>query len=153
MQPVIIDGQVAKDFWLSAIDEQSPPETGRIATLAQWQLDTCLPAVILQTDDNPETLFDHLEQLALIAVHFPDMNDGRGFSMGRALREAGFKGELRATGRYIRDQLQYLKRCGFNAFSLPSGTTPAAALESLNEINIHYQAAQDLTEPLFKPLG
>ena len=57
MQPVIIDGQVAKDFWLSAIEEQSPPETGRIATLAQWQLDTCLPAVTLQTDDNPETLF------------------------------------------------------------------------------------------------
>ncbi len=86
MQPVIIDGQVAKDFWLSAIEEQSPPETGRIATLAQWQLDTCLPAVILQTDDNPETLFDHLEQLALIAVYFPDMNDGRGFYGPRAPR-------------------------------------------------------------------
>jgi len=37
----------------------------------------------------------------LIAVAFPAFADGRGFSLARLLRRAGFTGELRASGRIV----------------------------------------------------
>ena len=149
MQPVIINERIADNFWLSAIDDQDLPAEGQIATLGQWQIDPSLPAVMLQSGDDPSLLFDYLDPLQLIVVHFPDFNDGRGFSSGRALREAGYRGELRASGQFLIDQLQFLKRCGFNAFDLPEGTCLEAAIASIKHFTIHYQAAQDRSEPLF----
>ena len=44
--------------------------------------------------------------------------DGTGFSTGSLLRETfNFKGELRATGEILPDQMDYLSRCGFDAIS------------------------------------
>ena len=52
--------------------------------------------------------------------------------------------------RFIRDQLYFLKRCGFNAFQLTDETQLEGALCSLNEFSEHYQAASDEPEPLFR---
>lgn len=64
----------------------------------------------------PPPLFD---QVSLISVGFPSFADGRGFSIGRRLREMGYQGRLRATGPVIADQYAYLRACGFDEVETP----------------------------------
>ena len=79
-----------------------------------------------------------LEQVAnapLVALVFSSGADGRGFSLARALREAGYKGRLHARGELIPDQFAYALRCGFDAVEIgeerlarqPEGQWQAAA--------------------------
>lgn len=51
---------------------------------------------------------------ALISIAFSAMGDGRGFSVARALREAGYQGTLRACGPLIADQLSFALNSGFD---------------------------------------
>ncbi len=147
---LIIDNAVTEDSWLPADPQDTTASPDRIASLEQWLAAPHLPAVEVTPGEDFEPLLNAIADLKLIVVNFPDMTDGRGFSIARAFREAGYTGELRAAGRFIRDQLHYLRRCGFNAFNLPVGTTSEAALKSLHEFSVSYQAAQDEPEPLFK---
>jgi len=86
---------------------------------------------------------------ALIAVHFPSFTDGRGYSTARLLRERhGYRGELRAIGDILRDQLYELARCGFDAFALRDDQDAHAALAAFRDFSEDYQAAVD-RGPLF----
>jgi len=78
--------------------------------------------------------------------------DGRSFSTARILRERyGFKGELRAIGNFIRDQLCYLRRCGVNAFAFANpDTNLEIAVKSLTDFSEYYQASVDQPLPLFR---
>jgi uncharacterized protein (DUF934 family) len=58
-------------------------------------------------------------QVDLIAIAFPGFADGRGFTLGRRLRRAGFRGILRAVGPLIPDQFAYALACGFDEVELP----------------------------------
>jgi uncharacterized protein (DUF934 family) len=71
--------------------------------------------VRLEPTDDPRALIPHLGRLSLIEVSFPKFRDGRGFSTGSILREAGYTGELRAAGDILVDQINPLRRCGFDA--------------------------------------
>ena len=73
-------------------------------------------AVRIEPGDDARALIPHLDRLRLIEVNFPAFGDGRGYSSARILREAGFKGEIRAVGDVLVDQIAYMKRCGFDAF-------------------------------------
>jgi hypothetical protein len=45
-------------------------------------------------------------------LDFPKYTDGRAYSQARLLRERlGYRGELRATGNVLRDQLLFMRRC------------------------------------------
>ena len=61
-----------------------------------------------------------LNDAALLAIDFPTFADGRGFSLGRRLRLAGFAGTLRAVGPLIPDQIRHCRRVGFNEISIPN---------------------------------
>ncbi len=53
----------------------------------------------------------------MIVVTIPKYADGRAFSIARLLRERdGYKGEIRATGAYIIDQVPLMMRVGIDAF-------------------------------------
>jgi uncharacterized protein (DUF934 family) len=117
--------------------------------LADWLAHPETVAVRLTPDDDYLALLPHLAKLTLIAVNFDDFNDGRGFSVGRRIREAGYSGELRATGSFIRDQLQYLARCGFDAFAMAEDIAEESVQSSLNAFSVYYQAAQDDPLPRF----
>jgi len=107
--------------------------------------------VRLAVDDDPGELAADLERLALVAVEFPKFSDGRGFSTGRLLRERyGFRGELRATGDVLRDQLLFLERCGFDAFALRDDQDVGAALAAFDDFTDAYQASVDRPVPLFR---
>ncbi|MDO5647305.1 DUF934 domain-containing protein [Paracoccus sp. (in: a-proteobacteria)] len=70
-------------------------------------------AITLAPDTDPKTLGDYLGH-DLIAIDFPSFSDGRGFSLARLLRELGYQGRLRATGRLIADQYAMARRVGFD---------------------------------------
>lgn len=88
----------------------------------------------LGPDDEPEAIAPYLNDIRLIAIHFPVFTDGRGYSTARLLRSRfGFTGELRAVGDILRDQLYFLHRCGFDAFSLRGDQDLLAALDAFGD--------------------
>lgn len=90
--------------------------------------------VVLDPDDDPEELAPYFADIGLVAIHFKTFTDGRGYSTARLLRDRlGFAGELRAVGDVLRDQLYFLHRCGFNAFSLRPDQDLAAALDAFGD--------------------
>ena len=97
--------------------------------------------------DDPAELREDLRRLPLVALGFEKFTDGRAYSQARLLRERyGYGGELRATGDVLRDQLYFMRRCGFDSFELAEGQDPAQAAQAFDEIGVQYQtAADDLT--------
>jgi len=107
--------------------------------------------VWLEPHDDPASIAADLARFALIAVRFPRFTDGRGYSIAALLRTRhGYQGELRAIGDVGRDQLFYLKRCGFDSFALPPHRDPEAALAGLEDFRDRYQGSVDQPLPLFR---
>jgi uncharacterized protein (DUF934 family) len=107
-------------------------------------------AVRIESGEDARLLLPHLERLALVEVSFPKYRDGRGYSTGRILREAGYTGELRAQGDVLVDQIPLMRRCGFDSFA-PEAPVDAAVLEaSLARYEQVYQAAADTQVPVWK---
>ena len=83
-------------------------------------------------------------KFGLIAVAFPSFSDGRAFSQARVLRDRyGFTGEIRATGGVLRDQLQFMQRCGIDAFEVPERALDEDWFAALDEFDLFYQPAED----------
>jgi len=109
------------------------------------------PDLVLEPTDDPALLAGALGGALVIAVHFPKFGDGRGFSIGRLLRERyGFKGELRAVGEVGRDHLYMLAQCGFDAFELREGEDAQEALAAFGDYSENYQATVARPQPLFR---
>ncbi|AHE54379.1 DUF934 domain-containing protein [Sphingomonas sanxanigenens] len=107
-------------------------------------------AVRIEPGDDARALLPHLERLALIDVSFPKFRDGRGYSAARILREAGYAGELRASGDVLVDQILPMRRCGFDSF-LPDAPLDASVVEaSLARYDHVYQRAADGVAPVWK---
>ena len=107
--------------------------------------------VWLTGEDEPADIAGDLDHFEVIAVRFPKFVDGRGYSIGRLLRERfGWHGELRAIGDIQRDQLYYLARCGFDAFDLREGEDVQSALAAFDDFSEAYQTSIDRPQPLFR---
>ncbi|TDG13764.1 DUF934 domain-containing protein [Seongchinamella unica] len=132
-----------------AIVEEHGPE---VLDLEQWlqSEDRARRAVVLEPGETLAPLLEHIDDIPLVLVNFPTFMDGRGFSYARELRERGYQGELRAVGHFIRDQLTYLSRCGFDAFQFEDESELEDALESLGDFSEFYQASADQPQPLFR---
>jgi len=130
------------------IEDQSP----EVLDLEQWLQvnDRATRAVMLEPGETLAPLLEHIDDIPLVLVNFPTFMDGRGFSYGRELRERGYRGELRAVGHFMRDQLTYLSRCGFDAFQFEDEQELEEALASLADFSEYYQASIDQPEPLFR---
>lgn len=108
-------------------------------------------AVWLDANEGPEAIADDLGQLPLVAVNFPKFTDGRGYSTARLLRERyGFRGEIRAIGDVLVDQLHFMSRCGFDAFALRTDQKPETALALFAPFPESYQPGVDEPAPLFR---
>jgi uncharacterized protein (DUF934 family) len=95
----------------------------------------------VQAGESVHELQPYLCYLSLIALVFPKFHDGRSYSAARLLRERyGFKGELRATGDVLSDQIPLMRRCGIESFEVTHAPTRAALLEGrLPEMHRYYQ--------------
>jgi uncharacterized protein (DUF934 family) len=152
MRRLIKHGSIIDDTWQLMDPDCTVPAPDQICNLDQWlQLGNKNgSAVQLEPGQDPTCLLGALEKIDLLVINFPIFTDGRGFSYARDAREHGYQGELRASGHFIRDQLTYLQRCGFDAFQMADDSHLDAALTSLMDFTEHYQAAIDQPLPLFR---
>lgn len=74
--------------------------------------------VVFGNIERAEALGVFLPRLSLVILPFPAFNDGRAYSIARQLREYGFRGEIRASGNVLPDQLQFMLQVGFDAFDV-----------------------------------
>ena len=96
-------------------------------------------------------LAPYLDQLALVALVFPNFKDGRAYSQARQLREQyNFRGELRATGNILRDQFLFLLRAGFDALEVVKDADAAVFAQAVNRYSVFYQPAGDRRIPALR---
>jgi uncharacterized protein (DUF934 family) len=108
-------------------------------------------AVWISPDDDFEPFVPHLLLLEIIAVDFPSFRDGRGYSVATLLRTRyAWAGQLRAIGDVLRDQLNYMRRCGFDAFAIRPDKDIHDAMKSFSHYSVRYQGAADNPLPLFR---
>ncbi|KFB08403.1 DUF934 domain-containing protein [Nitratireductor basaltis] len=75
--------------------------------------------VELQPGEAVDALLPYLARLPMIALAFPAYTDGRSYSKAQLLRERhGYKGELRATGDVLLDQVAHMLRVGFTVLEV-----------------------------------
>jgi uncharacterized protein (DUF934 family) len=156
---VIKDRQIVDDAWEILPPDAAIPASGdRILSLHQWNAVQEGPApehqgklgVLLKSDELPEQILG-LERAPLVAIEFPKFGDGRGYSSARLLRDRlGYRGELRAVGDVLRDQLFYMHRVGIDSFALKPGKDIEGALSAFDDFSVAYQAAADDPRPLFR---
>lgn len=161
MPQIIKHDQVVEDTWLllakDATAEALDTQDQIIAPFSLWQAHReTLSArenvgVWLDADQAVEDLVESLATLKVIALNFPAFTDGRHYSSARLLRERyGFTGEIRAIGDVLRDQLFFMRRCGFDAYAVRADRDIHDALEGLKDFSVTYQAASDDPRPLFR---
>ena len=85
-----------------------------------------------------------------IDLHFPKFTDGRAYSQAFLLRRRlGFRGEIRATGDVLIDQLVQMQRTGFSSAVLREGVDAADAQRQFERFPGFYQGDAVNPQPLF----
>lgn len=132
------DGRIVVPLalWLARADELSArPDVG----------------VWLAPADGLDSLLPFVGHLTLIAIDFPKFTDGRGYSTAYLLRSRhGYRGELRAIGDVLPDQIFYMARVGFDAFALRADRKAEHALKALAAFSDAYQGSWDEPLPAFR---
>jgi len=150
---------VSGDSWQKVPDDQPLPASGDVVLgLARFSSEQAALegrsgklGLRLDPEDDLNAALPLLARVQLVAISFPKFGDGRGYSKARLLRERhGFKGEIRAVGEVLGDQLFYMMRCGFDAFELVEGKDVEAALRAMRDFSVTYQAATDDPRPLYR---
>lgn len=105
----------------------------------------------LESGDTADLVGDDAASFQRISINFPKFADGRGYSAARLLRERhGYKGELRATGDVLIDQLYFMKRCGFDTFALRDDQIIEDAIAAFSTFSVNYQNDANNQQPLFR---
>jgi len=161
---IIKDGNIVSDDWeiIRLVEGESAatielPEGKIVVPLSVWQAHHDKLSgrgnvgVWLASAERADTLENDIHTLPVIAIDFPKFSDGRGYSIAYNLRaRLGYKGELRAIGDVLRDQLFYMQRVGFNSFATRSDKNIQDALKGLSDFSISYQTSIDQKFPLFR---
>jgi uncharacterized protein (DUF934 family) len=164
MQNLIKNGALENDRW-TILQEASGPEVlqavpgKNLIVPLQFckdyaeELDdyTGEITIWLDSDENVNQIGPALHDLPLIALNFPVFSDGRSYTNARELRQQlDYKGEIRAIGDVLRDQLYYMSRCGFDAFALRHDQDPESCLQAFSDFTTGYQATVIEPDPLFR---
>ena len=110
------------------------------------------PKVVrLPNDADPHTLADRLDAIERIDLDFPQFHDGRAFSQAFLLRRRlGFKGDIRATGDVLIDQLVQMERTGFTSAVLRADQDIAFAKRQFERFASFYQGDAVHLNPHFR---
>lgn len=123
--PLWKSGTFVEDPWHAVADDQLvPADVPAIVTLKRWRVEretlsarNAPLALQIEPGSNWLDTVADLPRFPVIVVTIPKYADGRAFSIARLLRERdGYKGEIRATGTYIIDQVPFMMRVGIDAF-------------------------------------
>lgn len=131
------EGFVDNPWTVVPDDAAAPRERQIVVSLRRWlaegeALNARASAVGVLVEAGTEAQA-HLAELAkrpLVVLTFAKFADGRAFSYARLLRDRfGFKGELRATGEVLLDEIPLMLRCGFDSFEIVNEPTLRALKE------------------------
>ncbi|MFM0236793.1 DUF934 domain-containing protein [Paraburkholderia phytofirmans] len=115
----------------------------RLITLAEHASDASNASrqvVSLANDADPAEQKELIATAARVELHFPNFTDGRAYSQAYLLRRRlCFKGDLRATGDVLVDQLIQMERTGFSSAVLKDGIDPEDAQRQLDRFPAFYQ--------------
>jgi uncharacterized protein (DUF934 family) len=107
-----------------------------------------LRVLVVANDADPRAL--SLDGVTRIDLHFPSFTDGRAHSQAFLLRRRlGYRGEIRATGDVLVDQLPLLSRNGFDVAVLRADQDLAVAERQLTRFKSHYQGDAMQARPRF----
>jgi uncharacterized protein (DUF934 family) len=145
------DGRGAADTWRYLDDDEELPPGPIIVSMARWQrnqesLSTRNMPLGLQLDADaePTNIADDLHRFSVICLQFESFTDGRPYSQARLLRERyRYRGELRARGNILRDQFDFMRRCGIDALEVTKEADALAWRDAVAEIDVYYQPAGD----------
>jgi len=114
---------------------------------AEEHVDDGDPKVLqLPNDADPLAIEVCLEDIERIDLNFPKFTDGRAYSQAFLLRRRlGFKGDIRATGDVLIDQLVQMERTGFSSAVLKEGVDASDAQRQFDRFNAFYQG--DAVQP------
>jgi uncharacterized protein (DUF934 family) len=149
---LIKKGVFVPDRFVTVGDSDALPEGAPvIVSLKRWQAEReALLArgtplgVKLPNNQNPDVLKDDLAHLAVVALDFPIFRDGRSYSWARLLRQRfGYRGEIRAVGNVLRDQLFFMARVGIDAFEVPEGFRLETFSRAMRDFSHAYQPSID----------
>ncbi|WP_407050033.1 DUF934 domain-containing protein [Methyloraptor flagellatus] len=134
MSDIYRNGRFEPDTWRAlGADEALPAAGGVLLSLPRFiaERDAVLGSeapfgLIVEPGDKLEAVGEDAGRFAVVAVRFPKFADGRGYSHARLLRDRYcFKGELRAIGDVLLDQVPYMLRIGFDTLEVTHGPTRA----------------------------
>jgi len=121
-------------------------EGGPYASIEAWAGNG---ALLLQPADDPRVLAGRLDNAELIAIDFPRIGDGRGYSQAVTLRRRlNYRGRLRAVGAVTADQVNAMARVGFDSFELRADQESQTAVAALTSITAPYQNGDAVTGAL-----
>ena len=109
--------------------------------------------VLVPNHIHPRQLAPVQDRLDLIAVEFPKHSDGRGFSLGRMLRQQGYAGTLRASGHILPDQFGFALHDGFDEVEIDEAQAARQPVEQWLHaralISASYQQVAEGTPNIF----
>jgi uncharacterized protein (DUF934 family) len=149
---LVKNGELFTSSFVDASGAEAVPASGPvIVSLDQWkvQRDDLLKrgtplGIRLHSDQAPELIAADLQHFAVVALEFPKFRDGRAYSYARLLRERyGFKGELRAVGEVLLEQLFFMLRTGFDVFDIQSADPLEDYRTALADFSVWYQPTAD----------
>ena len=131
-------GDLITDTWQIITDGEVVPDQGDVLVdLSVWESlkHEGRSGILLDNTQDVLELAEILPQVSLFALQFPKFNDGRAYSQARLLRERmDYRGELRAIGDVLRDQVWHMARCGFDTMLLRSDQDAEDCALALREV-------------------
>ena len=151
---------IVEDAFACVEDDQAIPTEGAVCVSLERfksERDAILArngdiGVRLVPQDDALELTDVIDRLSLVEVTFPKYTDGRAFSQAQLLRRRlQFKGEVRAVGQVLRDQMDQMARCGIDGFVFEptSGDAPDVVEEAIADFTYAYQRTSGAQTPIF----
>lgn len=147
--PVLINlHEIIEDKWHKFDDEEPIRDAEQVIVSFdrlrtdgnQLEKSECLLGVELDVTANVAEIEVLLPRLQLVVLKFDAFADGRAFSQARLLRNRFFfKGDIRARGEVLRDQLSFMQRCGINQFYLADSEDTNLAFSAFTDISNNYQ--------------
>lgn len=145
------NGHRSPDVWRHLNDDENLPDGPATVTLERWYRErdrlsarNTLLGLQLGPGDDPLTLAEDVHRFSVICLQFESFADGRPYSQARLLRERlNYRGEIRAQGNVLRDQFEFMRRCGIDTVEVEKETDALAWREAVSEIDIRFQPAAD----------
>lgn len=145
--PLLKNNTLISDTWIHAGADDQLPEAGDVIVpfarlLREFETLTKRHGrlgVYFSNIDRAEALATFLPSLSLIVLPFPAFSDGRAFSLARQIREMNYRGELRAAGNVLPDQLQFMLQVGFDAFDIGERFPLESWQKAARQMSLAYQ--------------